>query len=181
MYLEDGNIQDDALFQGDIVSDVHFIGALNLNSILYLTSAADPNTKTAWSINAKPRFGDAIVLSHNCEISKENTTKVTSIILAPLRDVNTATKPEKLQELIESNIIRPGQNGSYLKYFYLQPNDRFVYTNGVIADFSKCFSVRNQSFELLLQNKIAQLQEDIVNAMSLKFALYFHRNNENAA
>jgi hypothetical protein len=178
MYLADDQIERGILRQGDIISNVHLVGAINIRGIQYSTTASDPDQYVAWSIPSQPKFGDAIILSHSCEIDLENNMKVTSIILAPLRDINTATSPERIQELIDSNEIdRTEPQASFLKYFYFPPNEIMQFNNGAIADFSKCFSLRKQSYEILLQNKITQLTNDATFSMALKIALYFHRNN----
>jgi len=46
---------------------------------------------------------------------------------------------------------------------------------GLQLDFSKCFSVRNNWYETLVEKKIAQLKPDIVDALALKCALYYKR------
>lgn len=176
MYLEEDDIERNTLRQGDIVSSVHLLGAININSINYSSTAGNPDDKTSWMMPAPPKYGDAMVLSHSCEVALENTVKVTSIILAPLRDINTATDKFRIAELISSNLIdQSNPNASFLKYFYVPPNHRCEYQNGAIVDFSKCFSIRNKSYDLLVQNKIAQLNVDSIQSMSLKLALYFHR------
>ncbi len=175
MYLADDRIEKGALRQGDIVSEIHLLGVINLSSIQY--TAAAESVPVRWSIPAAPN-GDAMVLSHSCEIDPQNQMKVTSIILAPLRDLHKATAPEKIQELIDSNEIdRTGPQASYLKYFYLPPNEKLEFKNGAIVDFSKCFSLRRQSYETLIDNKVVQLTNDAVASMALKLALYFHRSN----
>jgi hypothetical protein len=173
MYLDDANLETAVLRQGDVLSNVQILGAINLNSILYLTNAQ--NKKTSWTIPNSPQFADVIVLSHSCEVSLENNIKVTSIILSPLRDVNTATAPEKIEELKRSNYIESGTEASYLKYFYLSPSAKLQYKNGVIADYSKCFSVRKNSYELLLRKKILQLTPEAREKMAIKLAIYFYR------
>ena len=90
MFLSDAQIERDVLRQGDIIAQVHLLGAINLNNIQY-SSAMNSSSYSSWAILSPPKFGDAIVLSHSCEIAPENRTKFTSIILAPLRDINTAT------------------------------------------------------------------------------------------
>jgi len=124
-----------------------------------------------------PIMGDAMVLSHSCEIDPQNKIKLTSIILAPLRDINTATAPDKIQDLIESNEIdRTKPQASYLKYFYVPPNENLKFKGGAIVDCSKCFSLRRQSYKSLLSSKIVQLSGEATYSMALKLALYFHRN-----
>jgi len=176
MYLDEDKIERSGLRQGDIISNVHLLGAINLNAILYSSPASSPNQYSSWSVPVPPKFGDAIVLSHSCEIALENKIKVTSIILAPLRDIHAATDRSRVEELIDSNLIdRSHLQASYLKYFYLPPNIVLEYSRGAVADFSKCFSTRKQSYEILLKNKVAQLSEDAISSMALKLALYFHR------
>jgi len=174
MFLDEENIERDALKQGDIISQVHLLGAINLRSITYHTPSGE-SEYCGWSIPQKPKLGDAMVLSHSCEISLENKTKVTSIILAPLRDIHKATSPEFIQRLIETNMIDATSQESFFKYFYVAPNPKLEFTDGVVVDFSKCFSVRKQSYDALLNKKIAQLSQDAAYAMALKLALFFHR------
>ncbi len=178
MYLDDESIERGVLRQGDIIADVHLLGAININSIQYTSIAgSEPNQFVSWLIPTSPKYGDAMVLSHSCEIDPENTIKLTSIILAPLRDINTATAPDKIQDLIESNEIgRTESQASYLKYFYVYPNENLKFHNGAIVDFSKCFSLRRQSYNILRSNKIAQLNSKATSSMALKLALFYHRN-----
>jgi len=130
-----------------------------------------------WSIPSPPNYGDAMVLSHSCEIDPQNKIKLTSIILAPLRDINTATAPNKIQELIDSNEIdKTEPQASYLKYFYVHPNENLKFDRGAIVDFSKCFSLRRQAYAMLLSNKILQLSDEATSSMALKLALYYYRN-----
>jgi hypothetical protein len=117
-----------------------------------------------------------MVLSHSCEIARDNAIKVTSIILAPVRDVSGATPREKLRELIESNFIDRAQPESrYLKYYYLEPHHKLPFQDGAIVDFSKCFSVRKNSYDFLLARKAVQLLDEARDSMALKLSLYFHR------
>jgi hypothetical protein len=116
-----------------------------------------------------------MVLSHSCEISLENKTKLTSIILSPIRDINSATSADKIEELKRTNLIDLSSDRSYLKYFYLEPNDKLQYKTGGVTDFSKCFSVRKNSYDFLVKKKILQIKPEIRNKMSLKLALYFNR------
>ena len=176
MFLSEADVEKNTLRQGDIVSEIHILGAVNLKEINYGRTDAEPEKKLNWSINAPPKISDAIVVSHSCEIDKSNGMKVTSIILAPLRDCSTATSKEKMDSLINSNAIDIDDTTvSFLKYFYLEPNPILKFKNGMVADFSKCFSVRNRSYEYLLERKIAQLDSGAVTSMSLKLALYFYR------
>ena len=179
MYEIPSDTNFDLLYQGDIIKDIHILGAINLHSILYSTRDYTSIEKiTSWHIPNEPTIGHVIVLSHSCEISLENVVKVTGIILAPLRDLNKATSKDKIRELISSNLIDQSQpSGSFLKYFYLEPNGNIPHDNGSVADFSKCFSVRKQSIDRLVQKKILQVKEEIRASMSLKLALYFHRTN----
>ncbi len=174
MYIQDTEIENDTLKQGDIISQLHFLGAIKLSAIVY--NSDYKGNKVGWQIPGVPHCGDAIVLSHSCEISKSNSIKLTSIILCPIRDINTATAKEKIDELIQGNIVNSDKNASYLKYFYLEPNIKLEYKNGAVADFSKLFSVRNDSYDYILQHKILQLKSDIVHSLSLKLAAYFHRS-----
>ncbi|MCP5144816.1 MAG: hypothetical protein H6978_08335 [Gammaproteobacteria bacterium] len=182
MYVDDSDMVPE-LRQGDVVSLVHIVGAINLNAIQFISTAGTSGIgdATAWQVPDRPKFGDAMVLSHSCEIDLENTVKLTSIILAPLRDVHTATKPERIEELIRSNYIdREAAPASYLKYFYLDPNHRFENTKGCVVDFSKCYSVRKQSYEVLKKNKVAELKDDARESMAIKLALYFYRSQQMA-
>jgi hypothetical protein len=173
MYVQDSEIECDALRQGDIISQIHLLGAIKLGAITQLSN--QKGEKIGWQIPGQLKTGDAIVLSDSCEIDQINKIKITSVILCPIRDVNSATENGKISELIESNIIKSDSKTSYLKYFYLTPNVKLAHKNGAIADFSKLFSFHKDSFEFLLQHKILQLKPEIVDSFSLKLALYFHR------
>ena len=175
MYALSDELERDSLRQGDILSRIHILGAINLNAINYLTNKNEE--KLGWHISNPPKYADVMVLSHSCEIAIENNIKLTSIILAPLRDINSATKQEKIGELIQTNEIDENTQASYLKYFYIPQNDLLQYKNGSIADFSKCFSVRKNSFDYLLERKIAQLNSVTTLKMAKKLALYFYRKN----
>ncbi len=174
MYVQSHLIDKQKLFQGDIIKKIHLLGAININSINYST---DLNKNVnGWAVLNPPIYSDAVVISHSCEISKENGLKFTSIILAPLRDVKSASSKEKIEELKNSNIISEGIEFSFLKYFYLEPNPELEYSQGAIIDFSKCFSLRNQSFDYIVERKFLQLEGSIVSKMALKLSLYFYRN-----
>lgn len=183
VFVSHGQMDTSSLLQGDIIIDVHLLGALTYQEILLGTPSAGNAEPQAWTIPKSPIRGDAMVLSHSCEIATENGVKVTSIILAPLRDVSTATKPDRLAELIESNLIATsGAKASYLKYFYVEPNPSLSYPKGAVVDFSKLFSVRKTSYAYLLERKRLELSDEVRMEMSLKLALYFHRDSsENAA
>jgi hypothetical protein len=176
MYLHDEQIEHGTLRQGDIISQLHLLGAININNIYYSSPAVNPEEYLSWSVPTTPKIGDAMVLSHSCEVAVENKIKVTSIILAPLRDIHKATAPEQVQELIDSNLIdKTKPQASFLKYFYVEPNPKLKYDSGAVVDFSKLFSVRNQAYNTLLEKKIVQLSNDAIESMALKLALYFHR------
>jgi hypothetical protein len=173
------------LLQGDILTDVQFLGALNYGSIHHHVPATGGES-TSWTVAKPPEFGVAMVLSHSCEVAKENGVKLTSIILAPMRDISGATPAGKLQELIASNLIDQldDAGASYLKYFYLEAHEKLPqHAMGSVVDFSKCFSVRKNSYDFLLSKKVLQLNAAMRFSMSLKLALYFKRSetpSENA-
>ncbi|MDR0506687.1 MAG: hypothetical protein LBH32_07710 [Dysgonamonadaceae bacterium] len=166
-------MERDVLRQGDIINDVFFLGALNIECIQSIQTS---NTKfQSWIYNDKLTCGQAIILSHSCEIDKSNGVKLTSLVMAPIRDLDSATKKEKRDELIASNIIKFPSSTSYLKYFYLEPNEKLAFSNGAIVDFSKCFSLKKQAYEFLLKNKVLQLRNDISDSMAFKLSLYYYR------
>jgi hypothetical protein len=173
MYLPESEFEKNALRQGDILSNTHILGTIHYGSISYLVNPDD-----GFFVKSKPKLQEAMILSHSCELDREgNGIKVTSIILAPIRDLNSATDKDKIAELKSSNIINTKNGSSYLKYFYLDPHEKLPFSDGAIVDFSKLFSIRNKSYNELLGKKIIQLNEPTINAMSLKLALYFHRKN----
>jgi hypothetical protein len=175
MYLNDDLIERTVLRQGDILNNVHILGALNLNCIQMIGSIGkDPES---WLYREKPIFGSAMVVSHSCEIDKSNGVKLTSIVLAPLRDIDSATSPEKKDELIASNFISDESTISFLKYFFLEPNKDIKYPSGAVVDFSKCFSLKKQAYDSLLEKKVIQLVDDVVEKMSLKLSLFYYRNH----
>jgi len=179
MFVSEADADHATLKQGDIVSNVHMVGSLSLE---HLGISRDATGKELnWQVLQAPDYRDVAVLSHSCEVSIANGVKLTSVILAPIRDINGATQPDKVQSLIDSNILVPGTQGSFLKYFYLPANDKLQAAQGAVVDFSKCFSVRKNSYNHLLSKKILEMQPQIREAFALKLALYFHRSQQPAA
>lgn len=177
MYLPEAETEKGVLRQGDIISNIHILGALNQRAIHYSSTLNNKEQYNSWTYPSAPKFMDAMVLSHSCEIDRENTIKVTSIILAPIRSIDGATEPSKRQQLIDSNYIdQDNPSPSFLKYFYLEPNPKLKFSDGAVVDFSKCFSYRKQCYNILLEKKIIQLLPDVVDKMSFKLALYFYRS-----
>ena len=178
MYLLESNIETNVLRQGDIVSEVQYLGCINLNNILmhYNTNGE----KESWSFKIPPIIGPAMVISHSCELDHSNGIKITSIILCPLRDINKATSPDKIEELKSTNLISEDTETTYLKYFYIQPHSYLPFPDGAIVDFSKCFSVHKSAYENLVSKKVLQLNSDVANNMALKFSLYFYRRQNTA-
>lgn len=180
MFLVKGESDFTSLRQGDILKDIFFLGAINRNNILY---AAQPGTDSNdfWMYKERPESGYVMVLSHCCELDRTNGMKVTSVIVAPLRDINKASRPDKVQEIIDTNIIDKNlPTKSYLKYFYLNANASISEFNGSVVDFSKVFSFKNNSYSYLLDNKILQLKDEYREHMSFKLGLFFYRTNVSA-
>jgi hypothetical protein len=175
VYLPYSEIEKDFLRQGDIIKDVHILGTLNLNCIQVIHPLG--KDLESWLYNEKPVYAPAMIISHSCEIDKTNGVKLTSIILAPIRDIDKATQKEKKEELIASNVITEGSKSSYLKYFYLEPSEMLPFHNGGVVDFSKPFSLNKKVYDLLLANKILQLTGETVESMSFKLSLYYYRTN----
>lgn len=181
MYLDEAD-KEDELRQGDVVSNVHLLGAIQVGGIQI--SSNQEGKPMGWIVPAEPKYGHAMVLSHNCEIDTGNVHKVTSCILAPIRDVEKASDKDKIQTLIESNLLDKNKHeGSFLKYFYLNPHDDFegVFQKGAIVDFSKCFSVHKKYLPVLADKKILQLSAEVANQMALKMAVFIYRENNLAA
>ena len=172
MFIPNNELNKTSLKQGDVINGIQILGALNYGAINTLNNRTEP---IAWQYNAKPCIGPAIILSHSCELAPENGVKLTSIILAPLRDIETASRPEKIDELISSNIVRPDSEISYLKYFYIEPNDLLPFARGAVVDFSKLFSLKKDTYDYLLDKKILQLTDDTRCALSIKHALFYYR------
>jgi hypothetical protein len=176
LYLPNTEFEAGVLRQGDIVDNVLITACINPNAVHMLTGTG--GVQSAWQVSQPPRYADAMVLSHSCEIAAENSVKITSVILAPIRDVNKATDASKIQEIIDSNIISECPEASYLKYFYLEPNSNMNPSDGAIVDFSKCFSLRNKYLAALVSKKKIQLQRSIADAMALKLSAYFYREKK---
>jgi hypothetical protein len=182
MYVDESAVERDTLLQGDILRDVQHLAALNLNGIHFAIPSTGGDKPSGWSVSAPPILGSVMVLSHSCELDRRNTVKVTSIILAPLRDVHKATTPDKIELLVRSNLIdRDNPEASFFKYFYLEPAEAIAFDGGALVDFSKPFSVRNQSYDYLLERKVLQLRDEVRDSMSLKLGLYYHRSSQSAA
>ena len=173
MYLPTADVDRTTLRQGDVLTGVPIFGALNPDAVLK-TAGADGRVQF-WGFNKDLEYADVAVLSHCCEIDRANGVKLTSIVLGPIRDINSATSAEKRQELIATNDIRDAGGASYLKYFYLSPNDAMKFRDGGVVDFSKSFSVRKNAYETLLRAKVAQLHDVGRESFARKLALYFYR------
>lgn len=176
MYVGKQETDFSILIQGDILEGIQILGAINLNTINIATNFK--GEQVSWSVSSPPKISHAVVMSHSCEIDLSNKDKMTSIILAPIRDLNNVSPGEKVEDIIKSNYIEDSSDYSYLKYFYLEPNEYLPYESGAIVDISKCFSVRKNSFEILLSHKILQLRPKILWYLSFKSALYFHRDKK---
>jgi hypothetical protein len=173
MYKDEMDFEKDALRQGDIIEDTQIFGAINLKSITFINNAR--SEYEGWQCKAKPIFSYAMVLSHSCELDPANGVKLTSIILAPLRDIDTATDKEKIDDLKNSNLLRPERTYSYLKYFFLDPHPKMSFSNGSVVDFSKTYSLKKDSYREILGHKIIQLQDTVVEDIALKYSAYFYR------
>jgi hypothetical protein len=173
MYIPNSEMELSDLRQGDIIKDIQLFGAIHYGSVHLITNPNRENV--AWQSNTKPTIGYAIVLSHSCEIARENGVKLTSIVLAPLRDIETASRPEKISELIASNDIREDSETSYLKYFYLEPNELIPFSKGAIVDFSKTFSVKKDSYDYILSKKLLQINDYTQSSLARKYALFYYR------
>jgi hypothetical protein len=175
-YVSTEDVEPDTLRQGDLIQDVHLIGSLCFTDVAIPTIVGGGVVPKSWSVHSELPKGPVTVLSQCCEIDRVNGVKLTSIILAPVRDVSKATRQDKLQELIDSNDIVPGQSSySYLKYFFLEPHPSLPFRGGGLVDFSKVFSVRKTSYDFLLERKIAQMSDSTRESMAMKLALYFYR------
>lgn len=176
MYVPEAAFDAQRLLQGDVVFGIQLVGAINLRGIHHHTPVHGEGRANAWTVPQEPKIGAAMVLSHSCEIALENNVKLTSVVLAPIRDVNQATSPERISELVTSNRIdKSDTDWSYLKYFYLELTPRLPFSRGAVVDFSKLFSVRKQAFAHVLEKKVLQLEDEVRTSMALKLALYFHR------
>jgi len=173
MYLDKQDIEYSILRQGDILEGIQILGAINLGAVNIATNIR--GEPVSWTYPVKPTFSHAVVLSHSCEIDPSNKVKLTSIILAPLRDLNSASPEERIDELKRSNYIDEKSDYSYLKYFYLEPHELLPYKGGAVVDLAKCFSTRKNSYDLLLGHKVLQMVPESIFQLSLKTALYFHR------
>ncbi len=173
--MDEEDIEYGVLRQGDIIRNIHLLGAINLRSINYISD--HQNKCVGWTVHNEPTFANALVLSHSCEIDPANKTKLTSVILAPIRAISTATPAKQIADLWESNILTEGTEFSFLKYFCLEHHEKIENEgkNGVVVDFSKCFSIRNQSYDILVENKILQLRTNLVSECIKKWSVYFYR------
>jgi hypothetical protein len=174
-FLPEDDVERGSLRQGDVLADVQRTGALTLHEVEFShRPGADP---TSWTVKVKPDIGPAMVLSHSCELDRANGVKVTAIVLAPVRDVDSATSPENIQKLIQTNFLDPdAPAATFLKYFFFPEIPSLPFKGGSVADFSKLFSARKASYDYLLQRKVAQLTPRAAAQMALKLSAYFFRD-----
>ena len=125
MPMYDPEIDPKALRQGDILSQVLLFGGINLAAIhcskfLYPPKTDKFNETPWWSVSNSPQFGDVMVLSHSCEIAPENLEKLSTIIVAPIRDPKQIAEKDRIEELIASNLVdTEAPRASFVKYFDL--------------------------------------------------------------
>ncbi len=155
------------LRQGDILKDIPIVSAVDLNRYNEIGAVS-------WAVAAKPERGACMVLSHSCEIDLRNKVKVTSLILAPIRDCRVVSR-DKLDLLKNSNDLKDGATHTFLKYFYLERHPGIPIDGESVVDFSKLFSLRKNAVESLSKTKVAQLTTDAVTQMARKLAAYFYR------
>jgi hypothetical protein len=176
VFVDDGEVEKTTLRQGDVATDIHWVGTVCFKQITIPSGVVDDEKPKRWSVSNELERGPVAIISHCCELDRTNGVKLTSIILAPIRDVAKATSPNKIQELIDSNIIsRSGMTYSYLKYFYVPPTPKLPFDRGGVIDISKIFSVRKTSYDVVLDRKILQMTELGRDAFALKVGLYFYR------
>jgi hypothetical protein len=168
MFLPREEIESNVLRQGDVIANVPLLGAISLEKYA-------PVADASWAVGTTPESGFCMVLSHSCEIAAENEIKVTSLSLAPIRDLIGAARPEQLELLKQSNVLKEDTAASFLKYFYLEPSVPMPFAKGSIVDFSKLFSLRRHAVQNLIPKKVLQLKPEFVAAMSRKLAIYFYR------
>jgi len=175
------NPDQSSLRQGDVLADVIMCGRLNLGNVLVpgwlYTKGEEQGTPQWWMVNAKCRHEFTMVLSHDCEIARENNAKLASIILAPIVDVSHQAGIGRVPDLIASNKVNPNEpERSFLKYFYIEPHPAMQFNEGGAVDFSCCFSVHPKSYDFLLSRKKCQLLKSAAEDMAYKLGLYFYRH-----
>lgn len=179
MYLPDERIEKSVLRQGDILSGTLILSATNLNAVNFIVDSE--GKRLGWTVLNEPQFGAAMVISHSCEIDPGNVGKIQTIILARLAKLSSTVPPDRVESLKQSNNLTTDSTSGFLRYFWLEPDSRMPeFPDGAVVDFSRCFSVRQQSYDLLLGKKRIQLEEETVNALSFKLSLYFYREGRNA-
>ena len=180
MFAESANTDRTKLKQGDIVDKVPLLGALNPNAFSFINNAG--GEQAGWQVPMPLTYGLAAILSHSCEIAPENGVKLTSIVLAPLRSADTASSPEKLAQLRETNLLSEAKEASFLKYFFLPGGSPLPdMPKGYVVDFSKCFSVRKNFYGKLLEGKLAEMLAGVQGEFALKLAVFFSRAEERKA
>lgn len=63
MYLDEEQIELGVLRQGDVISRIHILGALNTGGIQYASTASEPGVIKSWSVPNKPTFADAMCIT----------------------------------------------------------------------------------------------------------------------
>lgn len=166
MFVPDADADFTALLQGDVIKDVPLVGTLELDKVTSIGASS-------WAYPSQLKLGFCAVLSHSCEIARENNEKVTSCILAPIRNADGATKSD-LFAILERNEVKANEP-TFLKYFYIPPNEKLTNTNGVLVDFTKIFSVRKTSIQFLVDRKVLQMADEDRRVFAMKLAFYFYR------
>lgn len=85
-FLETASIERDSLRQGDLIREIHLVGSLCFKDVSVPNSVGGGQSQKWWSVHGELPTGPVVVVSYCCEIDRSNAVKLTSIILAPVRD-----------------------------------------------------------------------------------------------
>lgn len=168
-------VVDDALRQGDIIKNVPYIKPVSPHALAVRPLPQKP--KEPLSIVIETAYTSAVVLSYCCELSETNSPgKISSIILAPLREIIEVINNTQLDALKQGNKLA-ADTKTFAKLFYMEPGANVIES---VADFSHIYTLSRGYLQTLKQNKIAQMDDTTRSLLSEKISYYFLRPLESS-
>jgi hypothetical protein len=157
------------LFQGDVLTGLTF-GKVDDSS----NATEDLTDSYTVEVHQNP----IIILSHSCDVSKQNVGKRHRFLFTPLSELRSGRVEESPNLPDEPTDLNEPQNGAwhYVNLFNFEqhpslPDDSSF---GYLVDFTYIYT-GNYDHETLLEAKELQLEEEIRRNLKKKIAAHFGR------
>ncbi len=182
MFLAEVEIDKTSLRQGDIVLSLPIPPKFKLDDMAEARDLNGESLGYQMLVRSTLKSAPAMILSHCCEIDRENNGKVQGLTLAPIlrpKDGGART-PEKFLAALAGNDLHSGAPTAS-KFFAVEGSELFGFPEGGLVDFTRAFSVNVDWYEALLKKKVIQLNESTRRQLGLKVGHFFYRTDTNLA